>query len=430
MEDLLQTEIELLKIPVVIGENDVQKMLVSDLELDFVAQKVRNIDASIQDLTYEVIKDKVIVQGIVHKQVFFITEDNVVQHQAEDVPFSLFVDVPGAQPGMEVDITSIIEDVKVQLLEDGTILHQKVILAVDVLVEEIQQLFVETGEGPLVLVDRVIGENENQTMIENTVDLDIPAIKVTDIVAELQDITTEVIENKVIIQGVIHKQIFFIGEDNVEYHQNENIAFSHFVDLPGAEPGMDVQVHPEIEHVKEELVEEGATLSQEIVISFFVKVTEAVQLNVNTGEKLVRLPEVIGENTKQILQESDVTLDVAAIKIKDIDAEIMDVETQIINNKVIVQGTIHKQIFFIGEDNVEYHQEENVPFSTFLDLPGASPMNTDAIVVPKIEAIKPVLDETGEILTQKVVVELFVKAIQDPPAQRQIAVVSQPPYGV
>jgi hypothetical protein len=427
--DLFQTEIELLKLPVLIGENDVQKMLVSDLELDFTAQKVRNIDASIQGLSYEVITNKVIIQGVAHKQIFYVTEDNVVQHQAEDVPFSLFVDLPGAQPGMEVDITPVIEDIKVELLAGGTVLHQKVILAIDVLVEEIQQLFVERGDEPLALVDRVIGENENQTMIESTIDLDIPAIKVTNIVARLQDITTEVIDNKVIIQGVLHKQIFFIGEDNVEYHQEENVSFSHFVDLPGAEPGMDVQVHPEIEHIKKELINDGATLSQEVVVSFFVKVTESVQIGLATGDTSVRLREVIGENTKQILKESDIGLDIPAIKIKDIDASITNIETQVVTNKIIVQGNIHKQIYFIGEDNVEYHQEENVPFSTFLDLPGVSPTNTDVVVDSQIEFIKPILDEAGEVLTQKVVLELFVKAIQDPPVLRQITVASVPPYG-
>jgi len=430
MADLFQTNIELLKLPVLIGENEVQKMLVSDLTLDFTAQKVRNIDASIQDLTYEVITDKVIVQGTVHKQIFYVTQDNVVQHQAEDVPFSLFVDIPGVQPGMDVDINPIIEDIKVQLLQGGTVLHQKVILKLDVLVEEIQQLFVETGEGTLSLVDRVIGENENQTMIESEIDLDIPAIKITDIVAKIQDLEIEVIDNKVIIQGVLHKQIFFIGEDNVEYHQAEDVAFSHFVDLPGAQPGMDVQVHPNIEHIKDELINQGTTLAQEVVVSFFVKVTQQVQLNIAAGNKVVRLKDVLGENTKQILSESTLTLDIPAIKVKDIDVSIVDVETQIITNKVIIQGTIHKQIYFIGEDNVEYHQAEDVPFSTFVEVPGVAPNIANAIVKPEIEFVKPILSATGEELTQKVVVELFVKAFQDPPVIRSIAVVSVPPYEV
>ncbi|KXS44505.1 MAG: hypothetical protein AWU54_734 [Candidatus Frackibacter sp. T328-2] len=430
MTDLFQTNIELLKLPVLIGENDVQRMLVSDLELDFTAQKVRNIDASIRDLTYEVIADKVIVQGVVHKQVFYVTEDNIVQHQAEDVPFSLFVDIPGVQPGMDVDIDPIIEDIKVKLLEGGAVLHQKVILKVNVLVEEVQQLFVETGEGALSVVDRVIGENENQTMIESAIELDIPAIKITDIVAKLQDLETEVIKNKVIIQGILHKQIFFIGEDNVEYHQAEDVPFSHFVDLPGAEPGMDVQVHPNIEHIKRELINEGTTLSQEVVASFFVKVTEEVQLNVASGNKLVRLREVLGENTKQILNESTLALDVPAIKVKDIDVSVVNIETQVITNKIIIQGIIHKQIYFIGEDNVEYHQAEDVSFSTFIDLPGAAPNMTGVTVKPKIEFVKPILNPTGEELTQKVVMELFVKAFREPPAHRQIAVVSVPPYGV
>ncbi|SJZ74863.1 DUF3794 domain-containing protein [Selenihalanaerobacter shriftii] len=422
------TGIELLKLPVLVGEGNVQEMLVSDLELDFPAQKIRHIDAYITDLSCEVIRNKVIIQGVVHKQIFYVTQDNVVQHQAEDLPFSLFADVPGAQPGMEVELNPIIEDIKVELLAGGNILHQKVIISIDVLAEEIQQLFVEVGNGPLVVVDRVIGENDSQSMVETTFQLDIPAIKIIDIVAELQDVSTEVIDNKVIIQGTLHKQIFFVGQDNVEYHREENVPFSHFIDLPGAQPGMNVQVHPKIEYIKKELDEAGVELLQKTVINFFVKVTEEVQLQVNLDNngKLVRLPEVINENTKQVLQESTAALDIPAIKVKDIDVSIIDIETQVVSDKVIVQGVIHKQIYFIGQDNVEYHQREDVPFSTFLDLPGASPDNTGALVDIDVEFVKPILNETGEELTQKVVLEVFVKAFQDPPAVRQIAIVSTP----
>jgi len=71
-----------------------------------------------------------------------------------------------------------------------------------------------------------------------------------------------------------------------------------------------------------------------------------------------------------------------------------------------------------------------VSFSTFIDLPGAAPNMTGVTVKPKIEFVKPILNPTGEELTQKVVMELFVKAFREPPAHRQIAVVSVPPYGV
>ncbi|MCK8824983.1 DUF3794 domain-containing protein [Fuchsiella alkaliacetigena] len=417
------TAIELLKLPVLVGEGSTQEMLVNDLDLEFPAQKVRNIDAYITELHHEIIGNKVVVQGVVHKQVFYVTEDNIIQHQSEDIEFSTFIDVPGAAPDMEVDIKTAIESIKAELLPAGTVLHQKVLISIRVFVEEIQQIFVEIGEGPLVLADRVIGENDSQTMLENILELDTPAIKVTDIRARLEDISTEVIEDKVLVQGILHKQIYFVGEDNVEYHQQENIPFSEFVDLPGAKSGMEVQVHPQIEHIKRELDAQGLNLEQKVVINFFVKVTEQAQLKVelDANGKEVRLNPVLGEDTGQILHEDTLSLDVPAIKIKDIEVSLEEIETQLVTDKVVLQGIIHKQIYFVGEDNVEYHQQDETSFSGFIDLPGVSADCTDVVVKARVEYVKPILNEAGTELTQKIVIELFVKAFQEPAVKYQLA---------
>lgn len=418
--------LELIKTPVVIGENVVQRMEVTDLDLDMAAIKVRDINASIINIQTDVIEDKVIIQGTIHKQIFYVGTDDIIHHQSEEIDFSTFVDVPGAEPGMDVLVKPTIEHVAAKLIADGCILHQKVVLQFFVKVLSIQQLIVEIGSGPLVKTDRVIGENSVQSMVINDVNLAVEAIKIVDITAEVVDLETEVIDDKVIIQGIVHKQLFYIGVDDVEHHQAEDIPFSEFVDIPGAEPGMNVQVYPTVEHVKQELSPGGSTVNQEIVLELFVKVTESVQINVVTGEdSLVMLPEVIGENMKQILSETTLDLDQPAIKIKDINASFEDINAVVINDKVIVQGIIHKQIFYVGEDNVEYHQAENVPFSTFIDVIGARP-DMDVDIIPTIAFVKPILSVDGEILTQKVIGDIFVKVTEN----IQFNVSEVGPYGV
>src|SRR5690606_3158817 len=62
--------------------------VVRPTQLPSPALKVRNITGEVQRVTAEVIKDKVIVQGVVHKQIFFVGIDNIVRHFSEDVPFS------------------------------------------------------------------------------------------------------------------------------------------------------------------------------------------------------------------------------------------------------------------------------------------------------------------------------------------------------
>src|SRR5690606_14446247 len=134
---------------------------------------------------------------------------------------------------------------------------------------------------------------------------------------------------------------------------------------------MDVQVHPTVEFVAFTL-ETPTTLRQKVVLEIFVKVTERVQLQVALGTgPLVKVEAVRGENTQQFLSETIVTLPVPAIKVREIDAKVENITTEILEDKVIIQGTIHKQIYFIDTNNVEREFTELVPFSTFIDVPGA-----------------------------------------------------------
>lgn len=399
----------LVKIDVVIGENTRQILSETTLILPVPAIKIRDIVVRVRDLDTQVIENKVIVQGVLHKQIFFVGTDNVVRHIAEDVPFSTFLDIPGALPGMDVQVHPTIEAV-IPILLNPTTLLQKIVLEIFIKVTEKRQINIALGDGPLVRVNEVVGEGTVQTLEETVVTLDCPAIKVDAIDATVKDITFELIDDKVIIQGIIHKQIFYICEDNIEHHQAEDVPFSVFVDIPGATAGMDVQVHPTVEFVAFTL-ETPTTLRQKVVLEIFVKVTERVQLQVALGTgPLVKVEAVRGENTQQFLSETIVTLPVPAIKVREIDAKVENITTEILEDKVIIQGTIHKQIYFIDTNNVEREFTELVPFSTFIDVPGAEE-GFNVEVVARIEFVGFNLLNEVE-LEQKVVVELFVKVTE------------------
>ncbi|MCL6615502.1 MAG: DUF3794 domain-containing protein, partial [Firmicutes bacterium] len=62
--------------------------------------KVHRIEATVGSVTARVITGKVLVQGRVNLQIFFVTDDEMVHHLAEEVPFSSMIEIPGAAPGM------------------------------------------------------------------------------------------------------------------------------------------------------------------------------------------------------------------------------------------------------------------------------------------------------------------------------------------
>ncbi len=374
---------------------------VQEAVLPLRAIKVRNVTGEIRNIVTEIIPNKVIVQGVVHEQLFFVGTDNLVHHLADDVHFSTFLDVPGVQPGMNAQVSARIEEIITEIAPGGESIIKKIIIEVFVKVTETVQVNLATGDGPTLLLKEVVGENTAQTLIEADVALEYPAIKVDEITGDIRNLEVEVIKDKVIIQGILHKQIFFVDTNNLERHQMEELPFSLFVDLPGAVPGMDVQVQSRIEAIFFHLVNE-TTLRQKAVLEFFVKVTENVRLQVTVGTgPLFKVEEFVGENTVQDLSETVITLPVAAIKVREIVAQLRNIVTHVIHDKVIVQGIIHKQIFFISTENIERHLAEDIPFSLFLDIPGVVP-GDNVHITPIIEAIFfDLISPTG--LRQKVI---------------------------
>ena len=67
------------------------------------ARKIYDMDAVCRDVDYEILPNKVIIRGTLHKQVYYVDiEDDTVQEQSYDSEFSVVVDIPGARPNMEV----------------------------------------------------------------------------------------------------------------------------------------------------------------------------------------------------------------------------------------------------------------------------------------------------------------------------------------
>lgn len=141
-----------------IGQVTAQTIVASTIILGVPAVKIDEIVATVRDLTCTVIANKVIFQGTLHKQIFFVDTSGFVRHQAEDIPFSGFIDFPGATEGDYCQLEAIIEFISFSLL-DPTTLRQTVVIAVTATVFDppAPMLFTETAPArPDVFFDRTL----------------------------------------------------------------------------------------------------------------------------------------------------------------------------------------------------------------------------------------------------------------------------------
>jgi len=394
------------------------------------AVKIVEIVPSLRNLRFIVRHGKVIVQGVLHKQIFFIATDGLEHHLAEDIDFNELVDIipvdpeRPAAPGMNVQDHSVVENVVFEFDEATGQLIQKVIIAIDLVVTETEDLNVLLDPlGPVIKTPVKIGEGEKQKFIRD--EIHIPgAIKITDIVTHLRNVRVILKNGKAIVQGILHKQIFFVATDSIVHHVQEEINWSELVeiepvnpDVP-ARPGMTASFTGFVENLVFELDPATGVLVQKVIILVRVVVTETQQVPVALDPYGIPIKTelVIGHGDKQRLIETTIPLP-DAIKIVDIQAFIRDVTSVVKEGKVIVQGRLHKQIFFVGTDGLVHHITEDIDFSEMVeidpldpDVPARSGMNQQDHSF--VESLAFEFDpHTGE-LTQKVVIRIQVKVTQ------------------
>lgn len=137
-----------------------------------------------------------------------------------------------------------------------------------------------------IKVLKVIGEAIGQVVVEGAIPIN--AIKIDRIHAELRDVTDHVFHNKVVKQGVIHKQVFYVDPENIVRHISENIPFMLTVDIPGVDRTPFTEVQNHLLDIDTDFVLTPATchehgkLSQKVVAHILVKVSEWTQIDVVT----------------------------------------------------------------------------------------------------------------------------------------------------
>jgi hypothetical protein len=136
-----------------------------------------------------------------------------------------------------------------------------------------------------VKVLKVIGESIGQVVVENTAEIN--AVKIDRIIASVKDVTDHVFTNKIVKQGIIHKQVFYVDPTGIVREVNENVPFMLAVDIPGVErDNQFLEIENTVLNIETDFVltparrDEPGVLKQKIVAHLLVKVSEWAQLDV------------------------------------------------------------------------------------------------------------------------------------------------------
>ncbi|QZY54995.1 DUF3794 domain-containing protein [Crassaminicella profunda] len=142
--------------------------------------------------------------------------------------------------------------------------------------------------------------------------------------------------------------------------------------------------------------------------------------------ELIKVPKVVGTGSTQYLSVVEIPLCVPAFEIVDIIKKVTITGCKVINNKVIINGNLSKNIIYKTLEESEpfpgfqrvcgdvVHTTVNIPFSTFIDVEGAledDECHIEDAFVEGSEEIEQDFNEDGTFnsLEEKTVIKIDVK---------------------
>ncbi|MDN5330968.1 MAG: hypothetical protein PWP45_193 [Tepidanaerobacteraceae bacterium] len=374
-------------------------------KLPVVARKIKKAIGRINILNYTILVDKIIIQGILHKQVFFIGADGITRHVSGDIPFKTMLYIPGARPGMNAIVFAELEKIKTKLSHAGENIFTEAIVKVTAIVEDVAFINMAPGSDETILAELVMGYGSGQGLVENTIDLKSEAKKITEVNSKVVVRSTELIEGKVLIEAVFRPEVYYVGEDDLSHYQAFEIPLSEFIEIGDVQTGMKVYVEPAVEMIETNLISPKELFLKAMIGWNAVVIDEALaNIGVSPSGQNYRVNVLIGQPAiHTYIEESRILLKNEALKVREIRATVSGLSTFIVKNKVIIQGILHKQIYYVGFDGVNRYQEEDLPFFTFLDYEGVMPGQV-ARVKAEIEYTAFTLLSPREILQKNIIV--------------------------
>lgn len=102
-------------------------------------------------------------------------------------------------------------------------------------------------------------------------------------------------------------------------------------------------------------------------MSCFCHTAISPRKQVRTTTETIKVLKVIGEAVGQVVAEG--TFPIHAVKIDKICSEIVDITDFVFKNKVVKQGTIHTQVFYVDPCGFVKETCFDIPFTLAVDIP-------------------------------------------------------------
>jgi len=382
---------------VVVCTGSQEVTLTSTLNFPDGVEKILDIRANICNIIYHIMGNKLIVQGLLYKQIFYLNCQGKTKFETEQLPFATFIEMGGVLPSHTIRIAGRVAHMQRQLSRQDGLAKQKTTLLFEAAALESCRYQIDAGAGYRYRVREIIFRKEcrGEEQVQTVCRLPVQSIRAIDI--RLNHISACAQADKVIVRGSITRKIDYTAATRNQ-NLHEEHPFEYCFEVPGAKPGMSTVIQGEnggklVQGAIPVVKEEGTVILQQISFVFFVYVCHYKQLYLAHGEGpvlLLQKPAGTGSFTRVFEHDLEPLFGVASVQ--KVETRLSGVEQELVAQQMFVWGDIEYKIIYLAADGRPHETSAIQPFVAALDFTGSTADNFGEIRLSSARTETAVLD--------------------------------------
>ena len=135
----------------------------------------------------------------------------------------------------------------------------------------------------MAVMDMVVCTGTQEVTLTGTVDFSDKVERILDIRANICNIIYYIIGNKLIVQGLLHKQIFYLNCQGKTKFQTEQLPFATFIEMVGLRPGHAIRITGRVAHMQRQFSRQDGRIKQKTTLLFEASALESRRNKVYGG---------------------------------------------------------------------------------------------------------------------------------------------------
>ncbi len=413
---------DVLRIEELRGKEETQALVETEVYLNPSKPNIDKIlwtDGTVEILTTKVIRDRIVVSGVVKFKVVYRSEEeeNNIYSIDSNADFREEIEIPGITEEMSAMIKSNIEYIQEEIVDERK-MALKALVNLEGKVEEGNTIEIIKSASDLkdlqtlketIKYKEVYGRETSYAIVKEALEIgeEKPAIEeILKVSITAYEVESTVVEDRIIVSGVVNTRIIYYGENQMAAIEEE-IPFNHFLEIPGALAGSQGEILIEVVEGGYEVLEndEGQLkvldLETKLRVSGNAFAENEKSLIVDaysTKEKIKLGTEEINliENVKTIIYKENIYKDLSnnAIKeIYDLTGHPIIIESRFGEEEIIIEGILSLQVIYLEEGTEEICTlREEIPYKYYLPLEDKRPGGLIDIDL-ELESIKTVVSK-------------------------------------